>query len=219
VIQTILSAESHQRDSRRLKKHTLRAHNHHSITEDRSISFRGFDPYQHVRIMRRRLPHWRQSGVAYFVTFRLADSLPQSVLRQWRDERATWERWRRAPWSAEEQREYACHLRRSEVWAQVELCLLHFDAKRYDVDAFVLMPNDVHAVIVPQIGYDLSTLLQGIKGTSANRCSKTTRPQISFLNGRIVPSHYSRRERTGSLSSLRCGQPQKGRPQAGGILG
>jgi hypothetical protein len=32
---------------------------------------------------------------------------------------------------------------RTEVRAQVELCLLHFDCKRYDVDAFVLMPNHV----------------------------------------------------------------------------
>jgi hypothetical protein len=159
------------------------------MAADRNISFRGYDPYEEVRIMRRRLPHWRQSGVAYFVTFRLADSLPQSLLRQWRDERATWERWHPTPWSAAEEREYeerfvdriqewldagmgACHLRRPEVRAQVELCLLHFDGKRYDVDAFVLMPNHVDAVIVPRIGYEVSTLLQGTKGTSANRCNK-----------------------------------------------
>jgi len=147
--------------------------------------------------MRRRLPHWRQPGVAYFVTFRLADSLPQSLLRQWRDERAAWERWHPTLWSAAEEREYeepfvhriqewldagmgACHLRRSDMRAQVELCLLHFDSKRYDVDAFVLMPNHVHAVIVPRIGYDLSTLLQGIKGTSANRCNKLVGRKSAF---------------------------------------
>jgi REP element-mobilizing transposase RayT len=66
----------------------------------------------------------------------------------------------------------ACHMRRSDVRAQVELCLLHFDGNRYDIDAFVLMPNHVHAVIRPALGYELSTLLQGIKGVSANRCNQ-----------------------------------------------
>ncbi len=36
------------------------------------------------------LPHWRQEGVTYFVTFRLADSLPAEKLAQWREERQTW---------------------------------------------------------------------------------------------------------------------------------
>jgi REP-associated tyrosine transposase len=67
----------------------------------------------------------------------------------------------------------ACHMRRSDVRAQVELCLLHFDGNRYDIDAFVLMPNHVHAVIRPALGYELSTLLQGIKGVSANRCNQS----------------------------------------------
>src|SRR5262249_9171759 len=66
----------------------------------------------------------------------------------------------------------ACHLRRPDVRAQVELCLLHFDRERYDIDAFVLMPNHVHAVIKPAPEHELSTLLQAIKGISANRCNK-----------------------------------------------
>src|SRR5207249_11667427 len=52
--------------------------------------------------------------------------------------------------------------------------------KRYDIDAFVLMPNHVHAVIKPALGYDLSTLLQGIKGVSANRCNKLLEYQSTF---------------------------------------
>ena len=52
--------------------------------------------------------------------------------------------------------------------------------KRYDIDAFVLMPNHVHAVIKPALGYDLSTLLQGIKGVSANRCNKLPEYQSTF---------------------------------------
>ena len=160
-----------------------------TMNDDRHVAFRGFDPYDCVPTTRRRLPHWRQTDVTYFVTFRLADSLPQTLLHQWRDERAIWMRLHPSPWRADEEHEYkerfidrmrewldagmgACQMRRTDVRAQVELCLLHFDGKRYDIDAFVLMPNHIHVLIKPAPGYDLSTLLQGIKGVSANRCNE-----------------------------------------------
>jgi hypothetical protein len=64
------------------------------------------------------------------------------------------------PWGVSDLREYearfigrmqewldagmgACHMRRHDVRAEVEVCLLQFDGKRYDIDAFVLMPNHV----------------------------------------------------------------------------
>ncbi len=159
------------------------------MTVRRHVPFQAFDPFSEVPVAHRRLPHWRQSGVAYFITFRLADSLPQSLLRQWQEERAVWLRWHPLPWRPDEQREYeerftdrmqewldagmgACHMRRSDVRAEVERCLLHFDGDRYDIDAVVLMPNHVHAVIKPAHGYELSKLLQGIKGVSGNWCNK-----------------------------------------------
>ena len=38
----------------------------------------------------RCLPHWRRDGSTYFVTFRLADSIPRAILENWRHERRTW---------------------------------------------------------------------------------------------------------------------------------
>ncbi len=49
-----------------------------------------FDPHAPVRIHEMHLPQWRQDGVTYFVTSRLADSMPREKLEQWRDERDTW---------------------------------------------------------------------------------------------------------------------------------
>ena len=66
----------------------------------------------------------------------------------------------------------AYQLGRPDVRREVEHCLLHFDGARCDIDAFVLMPNHVHAVITPVHGYDLSNLLRGIKGVSANKCNR-----------------------------------------------
>ena len=44
--------------------------------------FQGFREDLPMTVYTRHLPHWRQDGAAYFVTFRLADSLPQSKLRE-----------------------------------------------------------------------------------------------------------------------------------------
>ena len=45
----------------------------------------GFTPLDWEReivIYKRNLPHWRQEGATYFVTFRLADSLPREAIRE-----------------------------------------------------------------------------------------------------------------------------------------
>jgi putative transposase len=39
----------------------------------------------------RHLPHWRQAGATYFVTFRLADALPEAKLTELNNLREHWE--------------------------------------------------------------------------------------------------------------------------------
>ena len=163
----------------------------------RHVPFRAFDPHEEARITRRRLPHWHQPGVTYFITFRLADSVPQTLLRQWWEERAIRLGFHPQPWGIDEQREYearfidrmhgwldagmgACHMRRRDMRAEVEGCLLQFDGSRYDIDAFVLMPNHVHVVIKPAPGHELLRLLQAIKGVSASRCNKLLKCKSTF---------------------------------------
>ena len=45
-------------------------------------------PGAEVRKDARHLPHWRLESAFYFLTWRLADSLPQEKLRAWKAERA-----------------------------------------------------------------------------------------------------------------------------------
>ena len=52
--------------------------------------FRGFDPRAPVRVYHRNLPHWRQEGCTYFVTFRLADSIPRAVVLRQQEARRVW---------------------------------------------------------------------------------------------------------------------------------
>ncbi len=49
-----------------------------------------YSEYRTVRIYERDLPHWRQDGGTYFVTFRLADSIPDGVRRQGVEEKKQW---------------------------------------------------------------------------------------------------------------------------------
>lgn len=54
--------------------------------------FRGVEMEQTWRVegYRRNLPHLRVEGATYFVTFRLADSIPREVVLRWREEDEQW---------------------------------------------------------------------------------------------------------------------------------
>ena len=57
---------------------------------DDFVSFGVFDKAADVDIDRRFLPHWFQPGVATFITFRTADSMPREVVEKWRAELRAW---------------------------------------------------------------------------------------------------------------------------------
>ena len=65
-----------------------------------------FDPVEPIAFLSGTLPHWRQRGATYFVTFRLADSLPQEKLARWKDERKQWMNAHREPHDVATRREY-----------------------------------------------------------------------------------------------------------------
>ncbi len=125
---------------------------------------RFFDPRGEIAFSANRLPHWQQAGGVYFVTFRLADSLPNELLRGWMAERETWLCLHPLPWSAAEEREHAerffgaverwldaghgaCVLGHPECAAEVGAAFAHFDGMRYDLVSWAVMPNHVHVVV------------------------------------------------------------------------
>lgn len=131
-----------------------------------------FDPKAETQIYKHCRPHWSQAGAVVFITFRLADSIPQEVLERWDREKQEWLRVRgydsRVDWKTflpqlkESDREDflrefnrcreefldtchgSCILRRREVSKIVSDSLLHFDGQRYCMGDFVVMPNHVH---------------------------------------------------------------------------
>jgi REP element-mobilizing transposase RayT len=112
------------------------------------------------------MPHWRQDGATYFVTFRLSDSLPENRLRELHGLRAEWERRHPPPRSRDvleqlarmvfervegwlDQGTGSCVLRDDRFAELVAQSLLHFHEERYELGCSVVMANHAHAIVRP----------------------------------------------------------------------
>jgi len=149
----------------------------------------GFQPFRDdlpVTWYKQDLPHLRQDGETYFVTFRLNDSLPQSKLRELRQLREEWmhkhppprtfaildelsqeimrrvERWL-------DQQMGSCILGHEKLAAEVVNALHRLDGQNHELGCFVVMPNHVHAVVRPLTSKEMSLelILRRWKGGSA----------------------------------------------------
>ncbi|MBM4047300.1 MAG: hypothetical protein FJ279_19520 [Planctomycetes bacterium] len=148
-----------------------------------------FNPFEPIEISERNLPHWRQPGVTYFVTFRLADALPREKLELVKAEREAWLKSHREPYSEDDRREYfrlfservqdwldagegSCLLRDERAAETVASALRHFDGQRYDLGAWVVMPNHVHASVRPRAGWELQQILHSWMSFTAHEINK-----------------------------------------------
>ncbi|MCH7728393.1 MAG: hypothetical protein IH991_18235 [Planctomycetes bacterium] len=142
--------------------------------------FRGLHSDLPIRAYRRHLPHWRQDGATYFVTFRLADSIPQEQLRALKRWRAIWEHSNAEPRSDEKWQELAHEItRKTEAWLdkgygecvfgnreladEMSKSLLHFQGERCLTSCFTVMPNHIHAVMKPLGEFELEGILESVK--------------------------------------------------------
>lgn len=146
--------------------------------------FRGFNPDAPLKIYTRNLPHWRQNGATYFVTFNLADALPvekrnelDAMRREWerrfpppRDE-ATWTEYAKAVFRQVEKWMDAgygkCWFRQPVYANELQRSILHFHEQRYDVGCFVIMANHCHLVIRPLDDFELEDEVGAIKNVTA----------------------------------------------------
>lgn len=79
--------------------------------------FRGLHPDIPLEIYHRKMPHWRQANATYFVTFRLADSIPQDKLQQLKEHRRRWEQTHPEPRSEQLWHAYAREItEKTERW-------------------------------------------------------------------------------------------------------
>jgi REP element-mobilizing transposase RayT len=173
------------------------------------------NPYVQIDQHGLHLPHWQQGAVFIFVTWRLADSLPANVLRDWTVERRIWLEKNPLPWEASIRTEYAerfpkrvekwldqgsgsCALRDPKLRTMVEETLAHFEGQRHAVRAYVVMPNHVHVLFQPLNGYLLQDILHTWKSFSSQQIRRYLASTGDFWNSgywdRLIrnQSHFAR---------------------------
>lgn len=135
---------------------------------------------------RGRLPHWEKESGLYFITFRLADSLPKSVLKKIAErhrilEAANTSGARLLPEQETELAEYStrrieeycdrgsgsCALADQRIAGATATALRFRDGKHYRLLAWCIMPNHVHVVARLLPGADLATVLKTWKQFSS----------------------------------------------------
>lgn len=149
-----------------------------------------FQPCSEIDIHERNLPHFEQGSVWYFVTFRLADALPASVIGKIIQEREHWKHTHDLNnLTAEESAEYhrlfseryesllnagsgSCVLRDSAIAKIVGDALRHFEGERYELDEYVIMPNHVHVLVKPLNGHGLPDITHSWKSFTANQINR-----------------------------------------------
>jgi REP element-mobilizing transposase RayT len=122
---------------------------------------------------RGHLPHYDVPGVTQFVTFRLADALPASRRGEWEALlKIASERQRRMELESYLDRGAGeCWLARPEIAAAAESALRYFDGARYRLQAWVVMPNHIHA-LVDIWQTPLATVMQSWKRFIAREANK-----------------------------------------------
>jgi REP element-mobilizing transposase RayT len=141
---------------------------------------------------RGKLPHLKKEGAVYFVTFRLADSLPSHEVARLKHERKVileQSRAARNPLTWHEEQQLlawycdkvealldagygACWLSKPEVAGLIASAVQFFDGQRYELRSWVVMPNHVHAVVWPMPGHTLSDILHSWKSFTSKAANQ-----------------------------------------------
>jgi len=154
--------------------------------------FRGLDPDRPLNVYTRNLPHWRQSGATYFVTFHLADALPAAKRNELASMRSEWELHNPPPRSEGAWTKYAktvfdkvqqwldagcgdCWFRQPRYAAELRRAILHFHEVRYEIGCIVIMANHCHLAIRLFGDFQLEDEVGATKNVAANFVNKSER--------------------------------------------
>jgi 1-hydroxy-2-methyl-2-(E)-butenyl 4-diphosphate synthase len=146
------------------------------------------------------LPHWKQDGATYAVTFRLADSLPAEFITRYQDHRDQLQQDLESLTHSGDSRSSlekitalrqqlaglqedwidpeldrgrgACIFKDASLAALVADAMTHFDGQRYELLAWCVMPSHVHAVLRPAEGEMLEKILHSWKSFTAHEINR-----------------------------------------------
>ncbi len=138
------------------------------------------------------LPHLKRQDAIYFVTFRLYGTLPKEILFElqaekrslfpqhdlkksllsWHEQKVFF-RWYSDRVDAYlDQGHGECWLNNPEIAPLVANALLFFEGTRYQLHAWVIMPNHVHSVFHPLQAWTLSNITKSWKGYTALQANR-----------------------------------------------
>ena len=157
--------------------------------EERALGFLGWHE-------RGYLPHCDYPGLVQFITFRLADSMPDSRRGEW-EHLLKIEDDREKRTKLEEYLDRGigeCHLRDPRIAQIAEDAMLHFHSERYELLAWCVMPNHVH-VLVHVWQMPLGKIMQSWKRCIATRAEVvlTERRSPTRRDGEIIENAPARR--------------------------
>jgi REP element-mobilizing transposase RayT len=132
------------------------------------------------------LPHVLSPEGVYFVTFRLADSLPAELLRNWKQEldfskKGIYEEKRLKNLDDEyyqkihnylDQSYGNCWLSRSDIASIVDATIRRFNNLRYELFVWTIMPNHVHTLFGLLPGFTVSSIMHSWKSYTAHRANE-----------------------------------------------
>ncbi len=132
------------------------------------------------------LPHFNGDEIPQTVTFRLADSLPLRVIKRWKEElrknsmESLHSILRKRIECYLDQGCGSCALRNTSVAGMLQDSLLHFDGARYQLSAWVVMPNHVHMLLTPNTAWSLSQIMKDVKSFTSHEANRILRQQGQF---------------------------------------
>jgi REP element-mobilizing transposase RayT len=124
------------------------------------------------------LPHFDGSAVPQFITIHLADSIPQKVIKRWQQELKFVEYELERVLLQRRIERYLdqgygeARLNNTRVANMVQDALLRFDGERYQLFAWVVMPNHVHSLMSRFASYQLKDILHSLKSYTAHEANK-----------------------------------------------
>ena len=128
---------------------------------------------------RRNLPHLHYEYGQYFITYRLANSIPNEKLRfiSHQFEKMDFEEYRRLFIKFEkvlESENYGIKYLRNPTIANICKDTIEYpDDKEFTLICYCIMPNHVHLVFeLLEENKGISKIMQSIKGISATRCNR-----------------------------------------------
>jgi REP element-mobilizing transposase RayT len=133
-----------------------------------------YDP--RIKHTRGYIPHLDPGECTQFITFRLADSMPQAVLEKWRLDLKSGEitdaGFRKRIETYLDQNYGARWLSDPRIALLVQNALLNLDGTLYRLIAWVIMPNHLHMLIQTMSGHAISDIMQSIKSFTAHEANK-----------------------------------------------